>query len=502
MSGKVWLVGAGPGDPGLITVRGLELLRRADVVLYDALAHPALLASCSQAEQVDVGKRYGSESPSQDSINRQMIELARAGKRVVRLKGGDPFLFARGAEEAAALAAAKVPFEVVPAVSSPVAASAYAGISLTHRDLSSSVTFITGSDRSGKEWSAEAWEKLATATDTICILMGMRRIDEITRAIVAGGRAPETPVAVVQWGARANQRVVEGTLANIAERTRAEGVANPAVIIIGEVVRLRNELRWFDTQPLIGKTILVPRAREQAEASQAAIRARGAEALIFPLIELHPPPDPALLVAAAERAASFDCVVFTSQNAVERFFVALTEIGRDARAFGEARVAVIGPKTRSALRAHGIEPDVIAEDSVGEGVAEAILALGAVKKVLIPRALSAREVLPETLRAQGVQVEVVAAYETRPVSRERAAELCALLDAGKIDCVLMTSASAVASLCDLLAERAGELLGKILVASIGPITTAALVERGVRVDLTSTHASVESMLDAIEEHYR
>src|SRR5687768_3936675 len=198
--GKVWLVGAGPGEPGLITVRGLSVLSRAEVVLFDALAHPALLEACPQAEQRNVGKRYGEDSAEQDAIIAQMIELARAGKRVVRLKGGDPLMFARGAEEALALAQAGIKFEIVPGVSSPIAASAYAGISLTHRDVSSSVTFITGSDRAGVEWSPESWKKLATATDTMCILMGMRRLDAITRALMDGGRAPETPVAVIQWG--------------------------------------------------------------------------------------------------------------------------------------------------------------------------------------------------------------------------------------------------------------------------------------------------------------
>jgi uroporphyrinogen III methyltransferase/synthase len=260
MSGKVWLVGAGPGDPGLITVRGLRALSRADVVLHDALAHPALLDACAGAELRNVGKRYGEPSSKQDEINLQLIELARAGKRVVRLMGGDPFMFARGSEEAIALARAGVPFEIVPGVSSPVAASAYAGIPLTHREVSSSVTFITGSDRAGKEWSPEAWRKLATATDTICVLMGMWRLEAITSAIIEGGRDPRTPAAVVQWGARPEQRVVTGTLATIAERTRQEGLTNPAVIIVGHVVNLREEVRWYDAWPLFGKRVLVPRA--------------------------------------------------------------------------------------------------------------------------------------------------------------------------------------------------------------------------------------------------
>jgi uroporphyrinogen III methyltransferase/synthase len=241
---KVWLVGAGAGEPGLITVRGLEVLRDAEVVLHDALSHPALLLECPGAEIRNVGKRAGERSPPQGSINRQLIELAGQGKRVVRLKGGDSFLFARGAEEASALAKAGIPFEIVPGVSSPVAASAYSGISFTHRDWSSSVTFITGSDRAGVKWSPDSWKKLATATDTICVLMGMRRIEEITQALIDGGRASDTPAAVIQWGARPEQRVAVATLSKIARVSRAQGLVNPAVIVVGQVVTLRETLAW------------------------------------------------------------------------------------------------------------------------------------------------------------------------------------------------------------------------------------------------------------------
>lgn len=500
MRGKVWLVGAGPGDPGLITVRGLEVLSRADVVLHDALAHPALLDAAPHAEVIDVGKRYGVESPTQEAITARTIELARQGKRVVRLKGGDPFLFARGAEEAAALALAGVPFEIVPGVSSPVAASTYAGISLTHRELSSSVTFITGSDRSGKEWSPEAWSKLALATDTICVLMGMRRIDEITHAIIAGGRSPNTPVAVVQWAAHPRQRVVTATLDTIVEAVKREGVANPAVILVGDVVRLRDQLRWFDAQPLFGKRVLLPRPAEQAAASARAVRERGAEPLIFPLIELVEPADPGPLNDVATRLGSFDFVVFTSQNGVEHLFRALHAQGRDARSFGAARVAVIGPKTAAAIERHGIRADVMAKEYVGEAVAEALLGSGAIQRVLIVRAKEAREALPETLRARGIQVEIAVAYETKKVSAERAAELEKLFESGNVDAVLFTSASTVASMSDLLGSRTRELLSSTLVTSIGPITSRALDGLGIRVDVTASESTVDGALDALERH--
>lgn len=499
--GKAWLVGAGPGDPGLITVRGLEALGRADVVLYDALAHPSLLEACPNAEKVNVGKRYGVESPSQASINQQIIEHARAGKRVVRLKGGDPFLFARGSEEATALARAGVPFEVVPGIPSAVGASAYAGMSLTHRDLSSSVTIITGSDKLGKEWSPDAWKKLATATDTICVLMGMRRIAEIAAAIVEGGRPASTPAAVVQWGARPEQRVVTGTLADIASRARGAGLTNPAVIIVGEIVSLRSELRWFDNRPLFGKRVLVPRAPHQAESTAHAIRERAAEPVVFPVIEICDPPDPARLARAAVEASSYDWVVFTSANGVERFFAALRAGGRDARAFGKARVAVIGPKTKAALEARGVVADLMADEYVGEAVGQALLGRGPVRRVLIPRALVARDALPAMLREAGAEVDVVAAYETRPVSAERAEELRALLTSGGVDVVLFTSGSTVSSLCELLGPDAAALLAKVTVGSIGPVTSRALEERGVARTVTARKYTVAGLLDALEAHF-
>lgn len=497
-NGKAWLVGAGPGDPGLITVRGLEVLTRAEVVLFDALAHPSLLDACPSALKENVGKRYGVESPSQEAINQKIIEHARAGKRVVRLKGGDPFLFARGSEEASALAAAGIPFEIVPGIPSAVGASAYAGLSLTHRDWSSSVTIITGSDKAGKEWSPDAWKKLATATDTICVLMGMRRIEDITRAIIDGGRPASTPALVVQWGTRPEQRVVEGVLGDIAERVRAAKLSNPAVIFVGEVVNLRQSLRWFDNRPLFGKRILVPRAPHQAEATARAIRERAAEPVVFPVIEIHEPPDPERLRQAAREVASYDWVVFTSANGVDRFMTALRTEGKDARAFGSARVAVIGPKTKSALAAYGIEADLMADEYVGEAVAEALLARGPVQRVLIPRALVARDALPARLQSAGASVDVVAAYETRAVPRERGEALREMLAGGGVDVALFTSGSTVTSLLDLLGADAADALAQVTVASIGPITTRVLEERGIRPRVTAERYTVAGLLDALE----
>jgi uroporphyrinogen III methyltransferase / synthase len=500
--GKVWLVGAGPGDPELISVRGLDALRTADVVLYDALAHPALRGACREgAELRDVGKRFGEPSSAQLAINDELVALARAGKSVVRLKGGDPLLFARGAEEALALVEAGIEFEIVPAVSSPVGAATYAGIPLTHRELSSSVTFITGSDRAGKPWSPDSWKKLATATDTICVLMGMRRIDAITAAIVEGGRDPRTPSAVIQWGARPEQRVVTGTLANIAELSRAQGLTNPAIIVVGEVVALRQELAWYEKKPLFAKRLLVPRPSGQAERTARAIRARGGEPFVLPLIAIGPPPDVAALEHAVAAVREYDWVLFTSENGVESFIVTLRRLGRDARVFGQCKLGVIGPRTADALRRFGLEPDVTAEEHVGEGLARAVLAVGVPRRVLVLRARVARDALPSALREAGATVDDVAAYETNPVL-EAGAKLKELVESRAIDAILLTSSSTIETVAVHLGPLAAELLGRVTVASIGPVTTKSAQSLGIRVDVAATTHTVDGLLDALEHHYR
>jgi uroporphyrinogen III methyltransferase/synthase len=499
---KVSLVGAGPGDPGLITVRGLELLQAAEVVLTDALAHPALLDACPNAEVHHVGKRYGEESASQEAINLELVRLGRSGRRVVRLKGGDPLLFARGGEEAQALAEAGIPFEIVPGISSPVGASAYAGIPLTHRELSKSVTFITGSDRADKEWSPEAWKQLATATDTICVLMGMRRIAEITRAILEGGRDPSTPAAVIQWGTRPEQRVLTAKLSDIAAKVSEAGIKNPAVIVVGDVVSLRETVSWYDQTPLFGKRLLLPRPEAQARATARAIRERGAEPLVVPVIEIVAPPDPEPLERAIRELAEYAWVLFTSANGVERFFSALARQRRDARAFAGARVAAIGPKTAAAIERYGIVPDLVAKEFVGEGLASALLEAGDSRgRVLLARALVARDALPDALRRAGFSIDVVPVYETRAVSEPAQAALRQLVTTGKTDAILFTSSSTVTETLSALGTDAVALLAGITVASIGPITTGTLLAASVRVDVTADVYTVEGLLDALQRHY-
>ncbi len=510
--GVVYLVGGGPGDPGLITLRGAELCASADVILYDELVHPALLDLAKEgAEKRWVGKRGsdpGSKQASQLAIEAQLVSLARSGKSVVRLKGGDPFLFGRGSEEAEALVRAEIPFEVVPGIPSPLGASAYAGISVTHRNLASSVTFVSGTTRAGEPFDFREFDGLR---GTICVLMGMRRLGEITAHLMNdAGRDPATPSAVIQWGTRAEQRVVEGRLDEIAELAKREGLGSPAIVMVGPVVGMRKTLRWFDNRPLFGKRVLVTRARGQAGETSRRLRLAGAEPIELPLIAIGDPPEKARVVQAVRELGEYDVVVFTSENGVTRFWAALETEERDARALGKARVAAIGSGTAAALRAHGVRADIVPGDFRGEALAQAILEDPEVvtlrarrsPRVLIPRALVAREVLPERLREAGCEVSVVPVYETKKASVERQKELCERLEAGTIDVVMLSSSSMADSLCDLLGPRAAELLARVVVASIGPITTATAEKRGLKVALTAEESTIAGLVAAMERFFK
>lgn len=509
-AGTVYLVGAGPGDPELVTVRGAALLATADVVLHDELVHPALLSLVRPGAEVRfVGKRGGDrveKQARQREIDDALVALAREGLRVVRLKGGDPFLFGRGSEEAEILARAGVPFEVVPGVTAALGAAAYAGISLTHRDLASSVTLVSGTTRAGQPFD---FREIAGVSGTVCVLMGMRRIEEMTRGLVEGARKdPSTPSAVIYMGTRAEQRTVTGRLDEIAAKARAAGMENPALIVVGAVTRLRDTIRWFDRRPLFGKRVLVTRAEGQAEDTARLLRRRGAEPVLAPTIVLRDPPDPARVARAVRELGTYDLVAFTSENGVARFFEQMRAEGRDARAFGRARVAAIGSGTAAALAERGITADIVPKSFVGEALAESILdAIGARAgggfapvRVLIPRALVAREVVPDTLRAAGCTVDVVPVYETVPPPPERRDALIGILEEHKIDIVMLTSSSTAQNLCDLLGDRAPELLRGTLIASIGPVTGMAAKKRGLEVQVTAETSSLPGLIAAIEAH--
>lgn len=513
--GTVYLVGGGPGDPGLITRRGAELVASADVILHDELIHPALLGlSRRDAEIRTVGKRgaHGlGKDRKQREIEVELIALAREGKSVVRLKGGDPFLFGRGSEEADALACAGIPFEVVPGVCSPLGAAAYAGISLTHRDLASSVTLVSATGKGGKPFD---FGELSGVRGTICILMGMHDLERATASLMAEGQKdPQTPVAIVEWGTRAEQRVLTAPLADVAMRAREQKFSSPAVIVVGQVVSLRETIAWFDRRPLFGKRLLVTRPRDQAASLASLIRLRGAEALLWPAIEIFDPPDPARVEQAVLELDRYDAVVFTSENGVQRFLGAVWRKGLDARVFGRSRLCAIGPGTAAALCRYGLAADIVpASDFRGEALADAILSDEVLRKrlvrkdlppvrALIARAKTAREVLPDTLRKQGVDVDVVPVYETRPAPPERWQELRDWLSQKLVDVILLTSSSTAESLCDALGEQRAELLRDVLIASIGPVTTESAVRRGLDVGVTADESTTAGLIAAVEVYF-
>ena len=481
----VYLVGAGPGDVGLLTVRGAEVLGRAEVVVYDRLSAAELLELAPiGAERISVGKRPGAAGARQEDINALLVERGRRGQEVVRLKGGDPFVFARGGEEALALMAAGVPFEVVPGVTSAVAVAAYGGVPVTHRGLATSFTVVTGHE---DPWAATDtdWEAVARVGGTIVVLMGTATRGAIAERLVAGGLAPDTPVTGVTWGTRPGQRTVRTTLGGLA----AAPVEAPATIVIGAVAAL--ELAWFERRPLFGRTVAVTRRQDQAGALVAALRAAGAEALVVPAIEIDDPADGgAALRAAADAVAGYDWVVFTSANAVSIFFGCI----RDARALGGVSVGAIGPATASELRARGVVPDLVATRSAGEGLLERFPpAAGGGGRALVPRAAVAREVLPDGLRARGWQVDVVDAYRTVPavLTAEQTDAL------RRADAVVFTAGSAV----DALLGSAGATSLPPVVVCIGPVTAGAAEERGVHVDSVAAAPTPAGVVDALVDAF-
>jgi uroporphyrinogen III methyltransferase/synthase len=511
---KVYLIGAGPGDPELITERGKRRLGEADLVLYDALVHPDLLAGCKAGAELEfVGKRAGRVSQRQAEINERMIAAARAGKVVARLKGGDPYLFGRGTEEAEACVEAGIPFEVVPGVPSPLAVAAYAGISLTHRELASSVALITATESEEKDASSHDWPKLATATQTLVIFMGTRRLPSLMKMLIAHGRDPFTPAAVIQWASLPGQKTVVGTVVDVARLAAEAGIGMPALTIVGDVVAQREHLRWFDRQPLFGKRVLVTRPKEQAAGLSRLLRDEAADAIEMAAIRIVEPSDGgAALRAAVAGIAKYGWVVFTSRNGVEAFFGEVGRQGGDARRLGGARVCAIGPATAEALVKFGVRADVVPEEFRGEAAAEAIIQAATAGQqnvrrapgtlsVLLPRAEEAREVLPEMLREAWMTVDVVAAYRTVGPTGEDAERIAAAIRGPEIDVVTFTSSSTVHEVVKALGAGAVEALEGVAVASIGPITTETAQALGVRVDVTASDYTAAGLVTALREHF-
>lgn len=501
--GKVYLVGAGPGDPALLTLRAVACLRGAEVVVYDYLANERLLEWVPpEAERIYVGKRAGSHALSQEQINELLVERGLSAV-VVRLKGGDPFMFGRGGEEALALAEAGVDFELVPGVTSAVAVPAYAGIPLTHRQLTSSVAFVTGHEMPGKESSAVHWVELAKGVGTLVFLMGMKNLGQIASQLIKYGRAPETPVAVIRWGTTAEQQTVTGTLADIAGNAAAAEMSPPVIIVVGEVVGLRTRLNWYERRPLFGKTIVVTRAREQASEFRTLLEELGARCLEFPTIQVVPPRSWEPLDAAIRELRDYDWVIFTSVNGVRFFFQRLKETGEDVRALGGLKLGAIGPKTAAALEDRGLRLDLVPSEYRAEAV---IAALGEEqirgRRFLLPRAARAREILPEKLQEMGGRVHVVAAYETI-LPDERREEVLGLIRKGGVDCITFTSSSTVENFAAIFAGQSlPTLLAGTSIACIGPITAETSRRYGLKVTVSPDRYTIEALTAAIVQHFK
>jgi uroporphyrinogen III methyltransferase/synthase len=480
----VHLVGAGPGDPGLMSVRALELIARAEVIIYDRLIPTtALDGARDEAELIYAGKEGGGPSVGQAEIQALLLQHGATGREVVRLKGGDPFVFGRGGEEAEALREAGIPFTIVPGITAGVAASAYAGIPVTHRDSSSAVAFITGHEDPEKPESALDWASLAAFPGTLIFYMGVKRLAGIAERLIAGGRPDSEPAAVIERGTLPGQRVVLGTLATIAELATEHDIHAPAISLIGSVAALRPQLAWFESLPLFGRTVAVTRARAQASGLAGRLRELGAEVVEAPAIRITqlegPVPEP----------GQYDLICLTSPNGVDALFARLAAAGRDARALAGARVAAIGPGTERALRRHGLMADVVPERFVAEGLVEA-LADVPVSRALVARAAEARDVLPDALRARGAEVDVMSLYETvaEPLSaRQRAA-------VARADYVTFTSSSTVRYFFDAVAD---ELAADTRLVSIGPVTTDTLRERGRAPAVEARRHDIDGLIDAL-----
>lgn len=502
-SGTVFLVGAGPWDPGLLTLRGKDLLERADVLVYDYLANPSLLhLAPAEAERIYVGKKgTGEKARTQQQTNALLVQKAREGKRVVRLKGGDPYLFGRGGEEAEVLAAAGIPFEVVPGITAAFGASAFAGIPLTHRSFTSTVAFVTGHEDPSKERSSIDWPALARLGGTLVVYMGMKNLALACERLMDGGMAPETPAAVVHRATHPEQKTLTGTLRDIGEKVVQAGIGAPALLIVGEVVTLREQLAWFERLPLFGRAIVVTRARTQASRFSGLLREHGADVVEFPTIEFQPPPDLSPCDQAIRDLETYDWVVFTSPNGVERFIARLMDKGRDVRALGHARIAAIGPETAKSIRQLHLIPDLLPEAYVAESLVEAFRKVGVSgKRILLPRALEARETMPEELSKMGAEVDVVPVYQT--VRPDPDPESLALLRGGHVDMVTFTASSTVINFMELLEDKDREALGRVKVACIGPITAEKARSFGLEVTVQPEEYTIPAFTDAIVDYYR
>ncbi len=498
---KVYLLGAGPGDPGLLTVKAKEILETADVVVYDYLANESFLDYCKpEAEIIYVGKKGGDHTLPQDQINALLVEKAREGKTIARLKGGDPYIFGRGAEETEELLEAGLSFEVVPGVTSAIAAPAYAGIPLTHRKYASSVSFITGHEDPTKDESAHNWDALAKSASTLVFFMGVKNLPMIAGNLIKAGLPEDTPAALVRWGTTCRQRTLTATLGTVAEEARRLDFKPPSLIIVGQVIRLRNTLNYFEKRPLLGKGVVVTRAREQASGLARQLEDMGACVVQFPTIKIQQLLDDGPIEKAILGLGAYDWLVFTSVNGVKHFWRVLEEIGLDTRILGGLQVAAIGPATAEALADRGLKADFVPPKYVAESVVQGLLERGvAGSRVLVPRAREAREVLPEELRKAGATVDVLPVYET-VLDQGKVEAFTRRLEAGEIHCITFASSSTVDNFFSLVPpDTLRELAPEVRLACIGPVTAETLASHGFTPHIQPEDFTIPALAEAVCE---
>lgn len=500
--GIVYLIGAGPGDPGLITLKGLACLKKAEVVIYDYLANEELLKEAKEgAELIYVGKKGSEHTLSQKEINLLMIRKVREGKIVARLKGGDPFIFGRGGEEAEELARAGIPFQIVPGVTSAIAVPAYAGIPLTHREFTSTVAFITGHEDPQKEKSQINWSKIATGAGTLVFLMGMGHLFSIVDELLKNGRDPQTPIAIIRWGTLPEQETIIGTLATIKEKAKRREMKPPAIILVGEVVKLREKLNWYENLPLFGKRILVTRAREQASDLSELLREFGAWPIEFPTIELIPPASWADVDHCLKQMVAYDWLIFTSVNGVKFLINRLLALGMDIRDLKGPKICAIGPQTAEVLRDLNLQVDFVPPEYRAESILERWRGQNLKgKRFLIPRAKIARDILPEELRKAGALVDVVEVYQTILVQQGKE-KIRQLLQDKTISAITFTSSSTAHNFAEIFGEEVKELTTGVPIASIGPITAAKAKSLGMETTIMPKEYTIPALVEALVAYF-
>ena len=496
----VYLVGAGPGDSGLLTVKAREVLETADAVVYDKLANEEILNFApADAEKIFVGKSAGNHTLKQSEINQLLVDLSQRKKNIVRLKGGDPFVFGRGGEEALTLRENNLPFEIIPGVTSAIAVPAYSGIPVTHRSVATSFAVITGHEDPTKGESNIRWEKLAMGTDTLIFLMGVSNLPKITAKLIENGRDGKTPAAIIRQGTKANQEVFITTLEQAANEVATKKITPPAIFIVGEVVNLREKLKWFDEKILFGKKILVTRARSQASVLTKKLKTLGAEVIEFPTIKISPPSDKYESAdIAIKNLSDYNRIIFTSFNGVEKFFERLNFLGKDTRALGNLKVAAIGSATANKLFRFGIIADNVPKEFRAEGLIDELKNYVDGEKILLVRAEIARDILPVELEKFGAKVTVAPIYKTESAS-ENSEQIRKLLDNGKIDVVTFTSSSTVKNFVEAVGA---ESLKKILTAVIGPVTGETLEHFGINANIVATEYTIEGLVEAVKKYYK